>query len=330
MSILKKTLVFSLVLGIILEQIYVFRYYFKGTSTSEVECSELSQESTDGATIIQSILKRFKLEKASSTTIPPTPKELEEITPEFLGPYKIFFMIMSDPDSQQMRKTLRETWINQLNKNPNLGYKFIIGTGSLTGSKLVHLEIEERENKDVILLKDLVDNQLNITLKVLKSYVWAYKNVESEYLLKLQDDSYVIPQNLLKQFQDYSIPKIQVILGKFMWKLGVQLDEGERWGEPDWFLCPDSYLPFPRGEGYLVSWDIVEFIHTFADDFRMYRHDDITMGVWVCGLELKRIDSNGIVTDNSGCDKEAFIFAGLQLSQISEKHHLWNDHMDIC
>ena len=324
MTFLKKTFVFILVICVILEQVYVFNFYFYENRDSD--CSEVYQTTFEGKTIIESILRRFRLEQPTATPIPNPVDPSDNILPS----YHVFFLIMSEPSKRATRIVLRDTWISDLAKYPNLGYKFVIGTGSLGTESLETLILEEEESKDIVFLSDFQDNQLSITPKVLKAYVWAYENVKADYLLKLNDNSYVVPNNLLNVMKELTIPSIQVIMGKFMWKLPVNKKENERWGEPDWFLCPETYLPFPRGEGYLVSWDIVEFIRTSADDFRLYRHDDITLGLWVCGLELKRIDSQGVLLDNSNCKEDTFIFGDLKIFQIREKHLLLKNSSTLC
>lgn len=324
MTFLKKTLVFCLVLCVILEQVYVFHFYF--FENKDLDCSGVHQTALEGKTIIESILRRFRLEQptTSSTLTPLDPSQHP------IPSYHVFFLIMSEPSKHATRVALRDTWIRDLAKYPDLGYKFVIGTGLLGAEILAALELEEKEDKDIVFFGDFEDNKLSITPKVLKAYVWAYENVKADYLVKLNDNSYVVPENLLNAMKELAIPSIQVIMGKFMWKLPVNKKENERWGEPDWFLCPETYLPFPRGEGYLVSWDIVEFIRTSADDFRIYRHDDITMGLWVCGLELKRIDSIGILLDHSDCKDDTFIFGNLKIFQVREKHLLWNNNLTLC
>ena len=302
----------------------MFNFYFYENKDSD--CSTVYQTALEGKTIIESILKRFKFEQPTTT---PTSTPLIP-SQDSLPSYHVFFLIMSEPSKHATRVALRDTWIRDLAKYPNLGYKFVIGTGSLGKESLGTLEIEEENSKDIVFLSNFKDNQLTITPKVLKAYVWAYEHVQADYLVKLNDNSYVVPINLLNVIKELAIPRIQVIMGNFMWKLPVNKNENERWGEPDWFLCPETYLPFPRGEGYLVSWDIVEFIRTSADDFRIYRHDDITMGLWVCGLELKRIDSQGVLLDHSNCKDDTFIFGDLKIFQIREKHLLWNNNSTLC
>ena len=317
MAAFKKMLFFSLIISLILQQVYVLYYYFKGED--EVECSVI-----DSVTILDSGFQR--LSSVYNVAI------VEENKDSNHHLYNIFFLIMTYPDNDVIRDTLRSTWISELANHITLEYAFVIGLSSLSEEKKTDLKLEEERYHDIVFLENHTDNELNVTLKVLISYVWAYQNVKSKFLVKLRDDSYVAVDNLLSWFKEETVPETGLVMGSYLWELAVEKEFG-RWAEPDWFICPDTYLPFPRGEGYIVSWDIVEFLHNYADQFRIYRHDDITLGLWLCGLKLNRIDSIKIIPDfelASACSSDVLIIGNMESQHLKNMHQLWNTDNMLC
>ena len=321
MAVLKKILLIGLFMSLILEQVYVFHYYFNVRNTDELECSDINS-----VTILGSLLQI--LSSAYSTSVTPIDPENKYLNNRA---YKIFFIIMSYPDNLIMRSTLRNTWVSELANHTELEYAFVIGLNSLSEEEISDLRIEEEAYHDIIFLEDHTDVELEITVKVLKSYVWAYENVKSEFLVKLRDDSYVAVDNLLGWFKDEDVPKIEMVMGSFLWKQPVEKKDG-RWSEPEWFICPDTYLPFPRGEGYVTSWDIVEFLHNHAEDFRIYRHDDITLGLWLSGLKLARIESKKVMPDfePSACSNDWLIIGNMKSIHMKNMHRLWRTNKVLC
>ena len=310
----KKVLLFGVLIGLLLEQVYVIHYYFNVRYT-KLDCLVVSDSLFQRISSAYSTLTIVQRDKYPNPQL-----------------HKIFCMIMSYPESEALRNTLRSTWISELATHTELGYTFVIGLDSISEETKYNLRLEEEAHHDIIFLKDHTDVELNITLKVLRSYVWAYENVKSEFLLKLRDDSYVAVYNLLKWLEYEPVPETGLVMGSFLWKQPVEKEDG-RWSEPDWFVCPDTYLPFPRGEGYLASWDIVEFIHNYADDFRIYRHDDISLGIWLCGLKLTRMDSKKVIPDfevGSICSSDVLIFGNMKSDDINNMHELWQTDKLLC
>lgn len=58
-----------------------------------------------------------------------------------------------------------------------------------------------------------------------------------------------------------------------------------KWREPSYFVC-DRYLPYQLGGGYVLSNALSTFISQNVDILRYYRSEDVSVGVWLAGLQV--------------------------------------------
>ncbi len=48
------------------------------------------------------------------------------------------------------------------------------------------------------------------------------------------------------------------------------------------------YLPYALGGGYILSFDLVQYVADMADVARSYRAEDVTVGTWLAPLDITR------------------------------------------
>ena len=47
-----------------------------------------------------------------------------------------------------------------------------------------------------------------------------------------------------------------------------------------WHLC-DTYLPYPEGGGFIISWDLVQLLLLMADDLERFSQGDVATEAWL-------------------------------------------------
>lgn len=179
--------------------------------------------------------------------------------------YRLLVVILTGPDNMKSRDTIRKTWISE--RNENVKYLFAIGTYDSTTEQTETLQSEQQKYNDLLLLPKLTDSYGTLTKKVLQSFQRVYAEYEFDYLLKCDDDSFVMLHQILVSLDTWEAKgtRRELYWGFFNGKAHVK--RLGPWKEPDWNLC-DYYLPYAVGGGYILSHNLVKFIAINADELR--------------------------------------------------------------
>ncbi len=200
--------------------------------------------------------------------------------------YLLVIIVLSSVRGQERRETIRRTWMKGYqDQDPPVLMRFTIGTLQQPTADLQDLMEEQSNHGDLIFLPDLKEDYTNLTLKVLQSFVWADKHLSFSYLMKCDDDTFIVMDTVLKELDGR-------LLGKsYYWgffdgratpkKTGKWTEKG------NWFLC-DHYLPYALGGGYVLSADLVHRIASNADGLQLYNNEDVSVGVWLSPYEAER------------------------------------------
>ena len=187
----------------------------------------------------------------------------------------IFVLVLTAPDSQQRRNAIRKTWLtSQFPKKYSFVHRFAVGTHELSHEKQNMLRKEQEENNDLLFLADFKDSYYNLTLKVLKSFVWIARNVEAKFVLKVDDDSFVQLGHLVVDLEK------KEKFGRIYWGFfrgDANVKTSGPWKEPNWILC-DKYLPYANGGGYILSQDLVHYIAKQQNMLQLYNSEDVSVG----------------------------------------------------
>ena len=157
-----------------------------------------------------------------------------------------------------------------------------------TGDEL-KLSIADEDSRfhDMLLLPEVFDIYTNLAYKVLRSFVWSVQNVDYRYLLKTDDDSYVVIKRLVDELVTRKSHK-PLYWGRIYQNASVVQLQGKN-AEKNWFLC-DHYIPFAVGAGYVLSYEIIQAIAVNADKLTLYNNEDTSVGTWVAGFNMERKD----------------------------------------
>ncbi|KAL5993577.1 hypothetical protein ACLOJK_014502 [Asimina triloba] len=94
-----------------------------------------------------------------------------------------------------------------------------------------------------------------------------------------------------------------------------------KWYEPDWWKFGDgkSYFRHASGEVYVISRALAQFISINRSILRTYAHDDVSVGSWFIGLDVKHVDEGKLCCSSwsSGAMCAALAFAMTIIYQAS-------------
>lgn len=100
-----------------------------------------------------------------------------------------FIIILSGCKSQSRRDNCRKTWLNQL--STDMQYKFIVGQGQL----------DDIQEGDILQFNNIPDKYNDSSKKYEKIIQWVCSNYECEWLVFVDDDTFVVPQRI-KNIED--------------------------------------------------------------------------------------------------------------------------------
>lgn len=234
-------------------------------------------------------------------------------------PYLLAVLVLSSVEGRERRDAIRSTWM-KLNSNASVLVRFVIGTGGLRGTQLepLYAELEEGHD-DLLLLPRLHDTYGNLTRKVLYGFQWLDENVDFSYVLKVDDDSFVVLNALAGELSTRKSPR-SLYWGYFDGRATPKAKG--KWTEGDWFLC-DRYLPYALGGGYVLSRDLVRAISVNADKLSIYNSEDVSVGVWLSAFDAERKHDVRFNTEyvSRGC-RNAYLVSHKQSNdEIREKYN---------
>ncbi|XP_071804988.1 beta-1,3-galactosyltransferase 6-like [Asterias amurensis] len=190
-------------------------------------------------------------------------------------------LILTGPQLIERRYTIRETWLQKHGKD--VLPKFVVGTSELSASDMKMLEAEQARHKDLLFLPKLKDAFGSLTNKVIQMMVWLDRNVEFQYVMKADDDTYVRLDAMVRELKTKS--RERLYWGFFDGR--AHAHRTGRYAEAEWVLC-DRYIPYALGGGYVLSADLVKFISSNSQYLKKYHAEDVSVGSWLAAIDVKR------------------------------------------
>lgn len=244
--------------------------------------------------------------------------------------YLLVVLVLSGPKSRERRDVIRETWMTYCkpNEDPAVLVQFVIGTLDLSPPEMESIVHEQQTYHDLVLLPNLKESYNNLTLKLLQSFVWADKNLKFSYLLKCDDDSFVMLHLIAEELSERT-SKQSLYWGFFDGRATPK--KAGKYIEKEWFLC-DRYLPYALGGGYVVSVDLVLKISVISDSLRLYNNEDTSMGVWLSPFKAERKHDSRFDTEfkSRGCLNSYLISHKQNAEMMKNKHKLFQTKGVLC
>ncbi|CAC5409698.1 B3GALT1 [Mytilus coruscus] len=190
---------------------------------------------------------------------------------------QILILIMSKPTNVLQRKTIRNTYLTDLQKKP-LNYVFVLG-------KTDDPRMEENIKKESDFYNDIVkfdffDSYENLTIKSVMAFKWAVWNCEhARFVLKVDDDVWINTGALLRASE--SSPFISYI-GGFRYNDA----EPVRKTHHKHFVSEQEYQsekfpPYCNGPSYIMTIQTAEDISIVADYLPFLHMEDVFIGLCI-------------------------------------------------
>lgn len=238
-------------------------------------------------------------------------------------------LVMTGPKNYDRRRVMRDTWLSGASNN--VRHFFVLGSKNQPREVQTQLNEEQAAYQDLLVLDDFEDSYHKLTEKLALMLEWTYRNLNFQYVLKADDDTYARLDVILKELKNDARKRDARTLywGFFYGRSHVK--KSGQWKETEWKLC-DYYLPYARGGGYILSHDLVAFVAENWKRFQLYGSEDVSLGAWLAPLKLDRIHDVRFDTEykSRGC-KNSFIVCHKQsMEEMIEKHKNLKTHGKMC
>ena len=244
--------------------------------------------------------------------------------------YLLVVLVLSSVRGRERRDTIRETWMEGYrNLEHKVLVKFSIGTLGLSPSDSDTLNSEQHTYNDLLLLPSLQESYSNLTRKVLYSFITLDQRYDFSYLMKCDDDTFIVLKTVLRELSERTLQKKSLYWGFFDGRAHVK--KQGKWSEKEWFLC-DRYLPYALGGGYILSHDLVSRISLAADGLQLYNSEDVSVGVWLSPYEAERRHDVRFDTEfvSRGCRNEYIVSHKQSIEDMRKKHRTLKTTGQLC
>ncbi|XP_021726791.1 hydroxyproline O-galactosyltransferase HPGT1-like isoform X1 [Chenopodium quinoa] len=204
--------------------------------------------------------------------------------------------ILTSFGRKNKRDAVRKAWmgtgaaLKMMENEKGIVARFVVGRSENRGDSLdLEIDIENRQNNDFIILNDHVETSKQLPKKTMYFFAYA-SNWEAEFYAKVNDDVYVNVDALGNTLAAH-VDKPRVYMGCM--KSGEVFSEpNQKWYEPEWWKFGDgkSYFRHASGEIFVISHALAKFVSINRSKLRTYAHDDVSVGSWFIGLDIKHID----------------------------------------
>ncbi|XP_010671546.2 hydroxyproline O-galactosyltransferase HPGT1 isoform X1 [Beta vulgaris subsp. vulgaris] len=205
--------------------------------------------------------------------------------------------ILTSFGRKSKRDAVRKAWmgtgtaLKKMENEKGIVPQFVIGRSENRGDSLdLDIDIENRQNNDFIILEDHVETSKELPKKTMYFFAHVANNWEAEFYAKVNDDVY-INIDVLGNTLAAHVSDPRVYMGCM--KSGEVFSEpNQKWYEPEWWKFGDgkSYFRHASGEIFVISQALAKFVSINRSNLRTYAHDDVSVGSWFIGLDVKHID----------------------------------------
>lgn len=204
------------------------------------------------------------------------------------------------------RDAIRKAWmrtgsaLKKMEDQKGIIVRFVIGRSSNRGDSLDKgIDSENKQTSDFIILEDHVEAPEEFPKKTKLFFAHASEKWDADFYAKVNDDVYVNIDALGNTLAAH-LDKPHAYIGCM--KSGeVFSEQGHKWYEPDWWKFGNgkSYFRHASGEMFVISQALAKFISINRSILRTYAHDDVSVGSWFIGLDVKHVDDKTFCCSSS-------------------------------
>nr|XP_039265737.1 uncharacterized protein LOC120341315 [Styela clava] len=252
----------------------------------------------------------------------------------------LLVLIMTAPKSRDRRDAIRETWLKysiqqhskkSLAGQQDISHYFVLGTAGLEQDQIEAIKEEQTQHNDLILLEGFVDAYEKLTEKLALMLMNVRDQINFKYVFKADDDTFARIDILYEELKKRHIkfPTEKLYYGYFYGKGRVK--KKGPWKETDWKLC-DTYIPYARGGGYIISSNIVDYVANNFHLFQRYVSEDVSLGAWLAPLAVQRVHDKRFDTEykTRGCSNAYIVSHKQSILDMKTKQKFLESHGKLC
>ncbi|XP_058206086.1 hydroxyproline O-galactosyltransferase HPGT1 isoform X1 [Rhododendron vialii] len=204
------------------------------------------------------------------------------------------------------RDAIRKAWmgtgsaLQKMEDRKGIIVRFVIGRSSNRGDSLERaIDSENKQTNDFSILENHIEALEELPKKTKNFFAQASEKWDAEFFAKVNDDVYVNIDALGSTLAAH-LDKPRTYIGCM--KSGeVFSEQSHKWYEPDWwkFGNKKSYFRHASGEMFVISQALAKFVSINRSILRTYAHDDVSVGSWFIGLDVKHVDEKTFCCSSS-------------------------------
>jgi len=232
--------------------------------------------------------------------------------------YFLLALVISRPNATERRLAIRRSWIQgnkELLQKEKVLVLFSVGTTNLSTYEIGELNKEQRKYGDILMLEDSKESYSGLSNKVLKSFIKIDTKYKYSYVLKCDDDSFVLLDFIVETLIHWKTDK------NYYW--GKMIEDAEvftdgKFAEKRWSLGK-NYIPYAIGAGYVLSGNLVGLIVRNSKNLMLYHNEDVSVSMWIAPYEVERQHSHNVCENKPWmyykCARAAVVLHPVKTSQ---------------
>ena len=223
------------------------------------------------------------------------------------------------------RNAIRGTWLMNARNMNSLKWKhvFLLGTSN---DPAIDLEVQREAhfNNDILVLTS-TDNYLNLIIKVLSGFRWAYMQIKPRFILKADDDVYIRIPHLITWLSKSENGKF--FYGGYVYEDGakVRRRSSTELGNTLSLDCyPEERFPaYSAGPFYVISSMAIPALFQGMRRRKVFPVEDAYMGLLASTSKIKPVTIPGFQLDDNVTYHKNCLWA----SKIAFGHHFDSAHL---
>ncbi|XP_034543535.1 beta-1,3-galactosyltransferase 2-like [Notolabrus celidotus] len=205
----------------------------------------------------------------------------------------LIVMVPVAPGNVAARDAIRRTWGNEtLVLGQRVETLFILGLPGEADAEqtLEKLKQENQQHQDLI-QSNFQDSYHNLTIKTMVMLEWlAARCSKASYVLKIDSDTILHLQNLVKLLLDPKTAKHNYMSGLVWWHSPVLRDKSNKFYVPEDVVPEPEFPPYPLGFAYVMSLDLPQKILEVSPHIKALFIEDAYLGMCLKRLGVSPTD----------------------------------------
>lgn len=205
----------------------------------------------------------------------------------------ILFVIKSAAQNLERRRAIRETWGKEITVDGFIIRSvFVVG---ISKNRAVEANIKkEFEKYDDIVQYDFYDQYYNNTLKTIGAINWIITYCKQvTFVLFVDDDYFVSPQNLVKSLKELSKEQIKSLYMGHVWRIPNPVRNPKfKWYVSHVEYPFHKYPPFINAGSYVMSLNTIIDMQIAIQYTQLFRLDDVYLGIVAYKLKIKLLEND--------------------------------------